>query len=112
MVASNARAMLERENEMLEEFGQTVSSFAGQAVGTEVNLFDAWKQEFVGHQKFNSNLMAKKNDEEFISALNKEIKILEGMRDSITGDSDIDKYWKDHVNDDIKIAKALLSTAA
>ena len=111
MVASNARTMLERESDMLDEFMQTVTAFAGQAVGTEVNLFDAWRREFLGHQEFNNRLRAR-SDQEFVQDLNKEIKILEAMRATITGDSDIDKYWKGHVDDDIAISKALLSTSA
>ena len=107
MVASNARAKLKRENEMLGDLVQTVSPFAQQAVGNETNLFEAWVREFSGHQKANEKLSAK-DDNGFAEQLNKEIKILEGMRASITGNSEIDEYWKGHVDDDIAIAKALL----
>jgi hypothetical protein len=110
MVASNARAMLERENEMLGDLVQTVSGFAQQAVGNDTNLFEAWTRELRGHQKVNEALSGK-DDKAFAEQLNKEIKILEGMRASITGNSEIDEYWRGHVDDDIKIAKALLSTA-
>ena len=107
MVASNARAMLKKENEMLGDLVQTVSGFAQQAVGNEAHLFEAWMQEFRGHQKANERLSGQE-DKGFAEQLNKEIKILEGMRASITGNSEIDEYWKGHVDDDIAIAKALL----
>jgi hypothetical protein len=111
MVASNARAMLEKENEMLGDLVQTVSGFAQQAVGKETNLFEAWMRELRGHQKVNETLSGK-DDKGFTEQLNKEIKILEGMRASITGNSEIDEYWKGHIDDDIAIAKGLLSPAA
>jgi hypothetical protein len=111
MVASNARTMLERESEMLDEFMRTVTAFAGQAVGKETNLFEARAREFSGHQEFNNKLRVR-DDAGFTQDLNKEIKILEAMRATITGDSDIDKYWKRHVDDDIAISKALLATAS
>jgi hypothetical protein len=110
MVASNARAMLERENKMLGDLAQTVSKFAQQALGNEASLFEAWTREFSGHQEANERVL--KDDKAFAEQLNKEIKILEGMRASITGNSEIDEYWRGHVDDDIKIAKALLKTAA
>src|SRR5262245_3982575 len=110
MVASNARVMLEKENEMLGDLVQTVSSFAQQAVGSEANLIKAWTQEFSGHKKLNQELSGK-DDKGFAEQLTKEIKILEGMRASITGNSDIDEYWRGHVDDDIAVAKALLGTA-
>ena len=107
MVASNARAMLKKENQMLGDLVQTVSTFAQQAVGTETNLFEAWVRELRGHQKVNEKLSAK-DDKGFAEQLNKEIKILEGMRASITGNSDADEYWRGHIDDDIAIARALL----
>ena len=107
MVASNARAMLKRENEMIGDLVQTVSTFAQQAVGNEASLFEAWMHELRGHQKVNEKLSGK-DDQGFAEQLNKEIKILEGMRASITGNSEIDEYSTGHVDDDIAIAKALL----
>jgi hypothetical protein len=111
MVASNARAMLERENEMLGDLEQTVSGFAQQAVGNEANLFEAWTRELRGHQEINEELRGK-DDKGFVAQLTQEIKILEGMRASITGNSDIDDYWRGHVEDDIAVAKGLLSAAS
>ena len=107
MVASNARAMLKKENQMLGDLVQTVSTFAQQAVGNEANLFEAWVRELSGHRKVNETLSAK-DDKGFAEQLNKEIKILEGMRASITGNSEIDEYWRGHIDDDIAIARALL----
>jgi hypothetical protein len=99
--------MLKKENELLGDLVQTVSSFAQQAVGNETNLFEAWTRELRGHQKVNETLSAK-DDKGFAEQLNKEIKVLEGMRASISGNSEIDEYWRGHIDDDIAIAKAML----
>jgi hypothetical protein len=107
MVASNARAMLKRETEMLGDMVQTVSSFAQQTVGSETKLFEAWMRELSGHQEINETLSSK-DEKGFVDQLNEEIKILEGMRASITGNSEIDEYWRGHIDDDIAIARALL----
>ena len=47
-------------------------------------------------------------DAEFDQELGDEIKILERMRASITGNGDVDEYWKDNIGDDIAISKKLL----
>lgn len=107
MVASNARGMLKRENDMLGDLAKTVSTFAQKAAGNETNLFEAWARELRGHREINEKLSAQ-DDKGFVEQLNKEIKILEGMRASITGNSEIDEYWRGHIDDDIAIAKALL----
>ena len=107
MVASNARAILQKENEMLGDLVQTASAFAKKAAATEAGVFNAWVRELRGHQDINEKLRAM-DDTGFAEQLNSEIKILEGMRASITGNSDVAEYWRGHIDDDIAIARALL----
>ena len=107
MVASNARAVLKKENEMLDNLVQTASAFAQNAAGTEAEVFNAWVRELQGHRDANNDLIGR-TDAEFDHELNTEIKILEAMRAAITGNRDIDEYWKGNIGDDIAISKKLL----
>src|SRR5262245_14358922 len=108
MVASNARAILNKESEMLNKLVQTASAFAKDAAaGTEADVFKAWVQELQGHRDANSDLVGK-TDADFERELNDEIKVLERMRASITGNTAIDQYWKDNIGEDIAISKKLL----
>ena len=108
MVASNARAILKKESEMLDKLVQTASAFAKEATaGTEADVFNAWVQEFQGYRDANSDLVGKA-DAEFERELSEEIKVLERMRASITGNTAIDEYWKGNIGDDIAISKKLL----
>ena len=107
MVASNARAILKKENEMLDNLLQTASAFAKKASGTEADVFNGWVQEFQGHRDANNDLIGMP-DAEFEQELNQVIKVLESKRASITGNRDIDEYWKGNIGDDIAISKKLL----
>jgi hypothetical protein len=108
MVASNARAILNKESEMLKDLVQIAADFAKKAApGTEAEVFNAWVQELQGHRQANSDLVGLK-DAEFDQELSEEIKILEAMRGAITGNRDIDAYWKGNIGDDIAISKKLL----
>ena len=108
MVASNARAILNKESEMLEKLMQTASAFAKDAAaGTEADVFNAWVRELQGYRDANSDLVGKA-DAEFDRELNEEIKLLERMRASITGNTAIDEYYKGNIGDDIAISKKLL----
>src|SRR5262245_25790616 len=107
MAISNARAILKKENEMLDNLVQTASAFAQKASGIEADVFKAWVKELKGHRDGNSNLIGMA-DAEFDRELNEEIKVLEGMRAAITGNREIDEYWKGNIGDDIAISKILL----
>jgi hypothetical protein len=107
MVTSNARAILKKENELLDNLLQTATAFAQNASGTEADVFNAWVRELQGHRDANTGFIGLA-DAEFDRELNEEIKILEGMRTAITGNRDIDAYWKDNIGDDIAISKKLL----
>jgi hypothetical protein len=106
MVTSNARAILKKENELLDNL-LPATAFAQNASGTEADVFNAWVRELQGHRDANTGFIGLA-DAEFDRELNEEIKILEGMRTAITGNRDIDAYWKDNIGDDIAISKKLL----
>ena len=107
MVANNARAVLKKENELLDDLVQRASAFAQGAGGAEADVLNAWVRELRGHREANDDLIGR-DDAGFDRELNKEIKVLEGMRAAITGDGDIEKYWRDNIGDDIAISKKLL----
>ncbi len=107
MVATNAREVLKKENELLDELVRTASAFAQKAGGAEAHIFKAWVQELRGHREANDDLIGM-DDAGFDRELNKEIKVLEGLRNAITGKSDIDEYWRSNIGEDIDISKKLL----
>jgi hypothetical protein len=108
MVASNARTILNKESEMLEKMMQAASAFAKEAAaGTEADVFNAWVKELQGYRDANGDLVGMA-DAEFDRELNEEIKLLERMRATITGNTAIDEYWKGNIGDDIAISKKLL----
>jgi hypothetical protein len=109
MVASNARAILKKESEMLDKLVQTASAFAKEAAaGTEADVFNAWVQELQGHRDANNDFIDKA-DADFDRELSEEIKVLERMRASITGNTAIDEYWKGNIGDDIAIEETALA---
>lgn len=107
MVAPKARDVLKKENELLDDLLQRASAFAQKAAGVEADVFKAWVRELRGHREANDDLIGR-DDAGFDRELNKEIKLLSGLRDSIKGDSDIEKYWRDNIGDDIAVSKKLL----
>jgi hypothetical protein len=107
MVAPKARDVLKKENELLDELVQTASAFAQKAGGAEADVLKAWVRELRGHREANDDLLGR-DDAGFDRELNKEIRVLEGMRAAITGNGDIEEYWRSNIGDDIEISKKLL----
>jgi hypothetical protein len=98
MVAQNARKALEDENKLLDEFAQKAASTPAGAT---------WADFFRGWRETNVKLMSMA-DAAFDQELNEEIKRLEGMRNSITGDSAGAKVHRDALAADIKNTEDLL----
>ena len=97
MVAQNARKALEDENKLLEELEQKA---AGNA---------RWVAYFSGWRKNNADLISKAADSDFDREVNDEIKRLQKMRDSLSGDSSAGaKFYTDALDDDIQGTRALL----
>jgi len=107
MVASNARAVLKKENELLDDLAQRASVFAQNAVGVEADVINAWVREFRGRRESNDELIGK-DDSAFDQELKEEIKLLESLRNTITGGSDVAQYWREDLGDDIALSKKLL----
>jgi hypothetical protein len=99
MVAKNARDVLKKENELLNDLAKRASASA--------EVGDSWAQFFARWRETNEKLIGMA-DAAFDQALKDEIKCLEGMRNSITGDSAAAKYWKSTVGVDIENTKELL----
>jgi len=99
MVAPNAREMLKKENDLLNELAKKASASAD--VGA------SWAQLFSGWRALNEKVIGM-TDAAFEQAVREEIKLLEGMRNSISGDSAGAKYWKDALGVDIQNTKQLL----
>ena len=99
MVAKNARDVLQRENKLLDDLAKRAS--ATPEVG------NSWAQFFTRWRDTNEKLIGMA-DTAFDQALKDEIKCLEGMRNSITGDSAAATYWKSTVGVDIENTKELL----
>lgn len=99
MVASNAREMLKKENDLLNELAKKASASADVGAG--------WAKFFNGWRAVNEKVIGM-TDAAFDQALKEEVNRLEGMRNSISGDSVGAKYWKDSLGVDIEDTKQLL----
>ena len=103
MVASNAREVLKKENELLEELAKRTSTFAQNLPALQADIINDWAAYFRGWQKINEDLIGKA-DSAIDDELKMEMKRLEGMRNSVTGDSASAKYWRQVLDEDIEIA--------
>jgi hypothetical protein len=99
MVAPNAREVLKKENDLLNALAKTASATA--------DVGEGWAQLFNGWREVNTKLIGM-SDAAFDQALKEEISRLEGMRNSISGDSEGAKYWKDSLGVDIEDARQML----
>jgi hypothetical protein len=107
MVAPNARDVLKKENELLDELTKRAAMFANKATGLEADIYNAWQQSFRRYRESNDELIGA-NDSDFEQGLAEEIKILESLRNSITGDSDVADNWRADLDDDIALWKKML----
>lgn len=107
MVAQSAREALKKENALLDDLAQRASALAKNAVGVEADIINAWVREFNGRRESNDDLIGK-NDAAFDQGLKEEVKLLESLRNSISGSGDIAEYWRADIGDDIALSKKLL----
>ena len=107
MVASNARDVLRKENEMLDKLVQTASDYAQDAPGLEKEVFDAWVAALSGHRDINADLISK-SDGDFDAALKNEAALLQNSLNPISGPGQVAQYWKAQLDKDIKIANKLV----
>ena len=77
MVARNAREILKKENEMLDDLVERATEFAKQTVDKEfVDDLNSWVDDLVGYREINQNLINMTDDKAFDDALGEEITIL------------------------------------
>jgi hypothetical protein len=107
MVAKNAREVLKKENELLNELAQKTSTMAKNSSGAEADVLNAWERYFRRHREINDDLI-KKTDSAFDQELNDEIARLERMRDANSGTSAVQKNSRASRGEDIEIARKLL----
>lgn len=111
MVAPNARNVLTKENQLLDELVQTASTYANNAVGNlETAVFNAWVEALSGHRNINAGLISM-SDSDFDDALQEEAGLLQNSLNPIaggTGGSNVAQYWREQLDKDIKISKKLL----
>jgi len=92
----NARNALKEENQLLGKLIDMIP--AG----------DPWGS-FLGRWKANNQRLIDNSDDAKVQLeLNEEISRLNGMLESIKGDSEGAKFWKNSLSDDIKSTEALL----
>ena len=109
MVARNAREILKKENEMLDDLIQRATEFAKQTVDKEfVDDLNSWVDDLVGYREINQNLINMTDDKAFDDALGEEITILEAMRGSITSQSKAAEYWRKKLLGDIDTSRVLI----
>ena len=110
MVASNALEVLKNENELLNDLTQRAEESTQKQKAFAENL-KFWALELSGYRTINGKLIEllnSKNNKSFDDALKEEIALLEGLRNSIKGDTEAAKYWKEKLRGDIEPMKKLL----
>ena len=65
------------------------------------------QQDFRRRRESNEELIGA-NDSDFEQGLTEEIKILESLRNSITGDSVVADNWREDLDEDITLSKKML----
>jgi hypothetical protein len=108
MVAANARAVLQKENELLDGLIQTTATFMKSLSGVQADVLNDWGDYFKVWRQTNDKLIAM-TDAELDQHLDEEIKQLKKFRGSITGSSLSDEVHKKFLDDDISDAGRLLT---
>jgi hypothetical protein len=109
MVAKNARAVLGKENELLDDMVRSASEFAKKATDDQLSAdnLKSWEVDLRGYRDYNEQLI-QMSDAEFDKSMREEIDLLESVRDSIKANGDTARYWRNKFDDDIKLMKRLL----
>jgi uncharacterized phage infection (PIP) family protein YhgE len=109
MVASNARDVLKKENELLNKLAESASTFTQGLTEVQAAVLNDWVVYFKGWRQINDDLMAM-TDEKLDQELNEEMERLKNFRNSLTGNSAAAEFYRKKVFDvDIADAKRLLT---
>ena len=108
MVASNARSVLRKENELLVELADSATNHANNTSDdVERAIFKEWAAYFGRHRAINEQLI-NGNDQDFDNRLNAEISLLQSQGNSVGAGIPIAQFWKQNYSEDVEISKKLL----
>src|SRR5262245_57678459 len=108
MVASNARAVLRKENKLLDELIKTTSTFMQGSTGAEADALNEWVNYFKEWREINKECIDM-TDGQLTRHLNSETNRLKSFVSLITSTTTGAQFHKKSFNADSKIAKELLT---
>lgn len=111
MVASNAREVLKKENELLNKLAESASKFTQGLSEAQAAVINDWVGYFEGWRQINNDMIAM-TDEKLGKELHEELERLKNFRNSLAGHSAAAEFYRKKVFDvDIADAKRLLDGA-
>jgi hypothetical protein len=105
MVATNARDILAKENEFLEELIEVAENYSQQG-GVAAAVFDGWVKGLARHRDINLKLI-NADDPTFDREIKEESDLLNRMLTTMKGGGDVSTSWQKHFEDDIALLKML-----
>lgn len=108
MIASNAREVLKKENELINKLAEVASNFTQGLKDDQGVILKSWVVYFQGLHQVNMDLIAL-SDGKLDQELNKEVKRLQELRRKITGKSITDEFYKKNLAVDIADTERLLT---
>jgi hypothetical protein len=108
MDASNARAVLRKENELVDELIKTSSAFTRGLTGLEADILKVWG-DFLEYSRETNKELIGMTDAKLGQNLDAENKLLKKITTSITGTTTIAKFYKKWFEAELKAEKKLLT---
>jgi hypothetical protein len=108
MVASNARAVLQKENEFLDQLIKASPTSTQGLTGVEADIINGWVNYFKEWRKINEECIGM-TDARLAAHLDSETKRLRRFVSSITSTTTGAKFHKKSFDADFKIAEKLLT---
>ena len=107
MVATNAREVLAKENELLDELIAKATIYSQNSGGLMAEIFDGWVKGLTRPRDINVKLI-NENDTVFEGDVVEEIHLLEHVVSTIKTNGEVTSSWVEHLTDDIGFLKKLL----
>jgi hypothetical protein len=108
MVAKNAREVLSKENELLEELIAKAETYVQANDGLMAEVCNGWVAGLTRHRDINAKLICD-TDSDFDDEVTEEIDLLEHLVATIEKKGGgVTGSWLDHLNDDLTFLKELL----
>jgi CRISPR/Cas system Type II protein with McrA/HNH and RuvC-like nuclease domain len=108
MVASNAREVLRKENELLDELIRTSSEFTRNLTGAEADILNGWVAYFKGWRDINEECIGM-TDNKLKAHLDAETKRGKKYVAGSTGTTTAAKFHKKNFDADLNAVKKLLT---